>query len=47
VIGKSGEYQAQYGWSGIAGAIDLVVSEEQGKIYLLTGEKIFAIDLQN
>lgn len=46
VIDKSGEYQAQYGWSGIAGAKDLVVSEEEGKILLLTGEKVFALDLK-
>ncbi len=46
VIGKNGEYQAQYRWPGIAGAKDLVVSEELKKILLLTGEKVFSLDLQ-
>ena len=45
VIDKSGEYQAQYRWPGIAGVKDLVVSEELGKIFLLTTEKIFTIEL--
>ncbi|MEA3355316.1 MAG: hypothetical protein U9Q63_02430, partial [Patescibacteria group bacterium] len=46
VIAKSGEYQAQYNWPGIAGIADLVVSEELGKIFLFTSEKIFAIELK-
>ena len=46
VIDKSGEYQAQYRWPGIAGVKDLVVSEDLGKIYLLTGEKVFVIELK-
>ena len=46
VIGKNGEYQSQYRWPGIAGAKDLVVSEELKKILLLTGEKVFSLDLQ-
>ena len=46
VIDKSGEYQAQYRWPGIAGVKDLVVSEDLGKIYLLTGEKVFVIELR-
>ncbi len=46
VISKTGEYRAQYIWPGMAGAVDLVVSEELGKIYLLTGEKVFVVELR-
>lgn len=46
VIAKSGEYQAQYVWGGIAGVDDLVVSEELGKILLLAREKIYEITLK-
>ena len=45
VIGKSGEYRGAYIWSGIAGARDMVVSEELGKILLLTGDRVYGIDL--
>ena len=44
VISKSGEYQSQYVWPGIAGVSDLVVSEELSKIFLLTTEKVFTIE---
>ena len=47
VIDKSGEYQAQYRWPGIAGVKDLVVSEDLGKIFMLTKEKIFVITLHS
>jgi hypothetical protein len=48
VISKdTGEYQAQYIWPGIAGAIDIFASEEEGKILLLTGERIYQIDLKS
>lgn len=46
VIGKNGEYQSQYVWGGVAGLKDLAVSEAEGKIFVLTGEKVFAIDLK-
>lgn len=46
VLDKSGEYVAQYQWSGIAGSKDFVVSETLGKIFFLTGEKVFTIDLK-
>jgi len=46
VIDKEGEYKAQYVWQGIAGVHDLVVSEELGKIFLVTGEKVFVIELK-
>ena len=47
VVNKSGEYQSQYNWPGIAGVKDLVVNEKLGKIFLLTGEKVFTIELRN
>ena len=46
VLDKSGEYAAQYQWSGIAGVKDFVVSETLRKIFFLTGEKVFTIDLK-
>ena len=47
VINKeTGEYQAQYSWPGLAGAYDLFASEEEKKILLLTGERIYEIPLK-
>ncbi len=46
VIAKNGEYKAQYVWPGIAGVKDLIVNETQKKIFLLTGEKIFTVELK-
>lgn len=46
VLQKSGEYRAQYYWSGIAGVKDFAVSEELGKMFFLTGEKVFAVELK-
>lgn len=46
VVSKTGEYQAQYEWPGMAGVKDLIVSEKLKKIFLLTGEKVFTIDIQ-
>lgn len=45
VFDKSGEYRAQYLWEGIDKAEDLVVSEAEGKIFLLNDELIYAIDI--
>lgn len=47
VVNKAtGEYQAQYIWPGIAGVKDLYASETEGKIFLLTGERIYEIELK-
>jgi hypothetical protein len=46
VIDKSGEYKSEYLWSEISQANDLLVLEEQGKIFLLIGSKIFTIDIK-
>ncbi|MCX6817076.1 MAG: hypothetical protein NTZ93_04365 [Candidatus Beckwithbacteria bacterium] len=47
VLVKTGEYQAQYIWPGLAGAKDLIVNESLGKMFFLTGQKVFTIDLRN
>ncbi len=48
VVSKAtGEYQSQYIWPGIAGVKDLYASEAEAKILLLTGERIYEIDLKN
>ncbi|OGD62279.1 hypothetical protein A2160_00600 [Candidatus Beckwithbacteria bacterium RBG_13_42_9] len=46
VFSKTGEYQAQYVWPGIAGVLDMVASEKDGKIFLLTGSKIYSLDIK-
>lgn len=46
VVAKNGEYQAQYVWPGIAGVTDLVASEELKRVFLLTREKVFVIELR-
>jgi hypothetical protein len=46
VLGKSGEYDSAYIWPGIAGVDDLVVSEAEKKILLLSGSKIYEIGLR-
>ena len=47
VIDKTGKYKAQYVDLGISQAINLVASETDKKIILLTGDKLYSIDLQN
>ena len=47
VIGKAGEYQAQYIWPGIAGATDLLASEKLGKIFILTENKVYSFEIRN
>lgn len=46
VLAKSGEYQFQYLWEGARQAQDMVVSEEEGKIFILAGEKVYEIGLE-
>lgn len=46
VLDKSGEYDAQYIWSGISGVSDMVVSESEKKILLLSGNKIYEIEIK-
>lgn len=46
VLEKSGEYHSQYIWEGIKDIDGLVVSEKEGKIFLLQGSKIYEIKLK-
>ena len=47
VISKDfGDYQAAYTWAGMAGAIDFIASEEEGKMLFLTGTRIYEIGLK-
>ncbi|MFC1727096.1 hypothetical protein ACFL0Y_01105 [Patescibacteria group bacterium] len=47
VLAKSGEYQASYRNEKLAQAERIVCSEEVGKIWFLSGSKIFEIDIRN
>lgn len=47
VIDKSGKYTAQYIGNGISAATNIVVSESAKKIILLTGDKLFSIELKH
>jgi len=47
VIDKSGEYKAQYVGDFVAEALDLAVSEDAKKIILLTGTKLYSIDIKH
>lgn len=47
VIGKDGAHQAQYEAPEIAQAQDLVASEEEKKIFLLVGSKIYYIEIKH
>ncbi len=46
VINKDGQYQRSYFWPGLAGAYDLAVLEEQGKIFILTGERVYEMKME-
>lgn len=46
VVSKTGEYQKEYLWSGLNQANDLVVTPDEGQIFLLSGGKIFTINLK-
>lgn len=46
VLEKSGEYHSQYMWEGIKDIDGLIVSEKEGKIFLLQGSKIYEIKLK-
>ena len=43
---KLGEYVSQYVWEGLGAASDFVVDEGNRKIYVLSGGKVFSIDLK-
>ncbi|MFZ5365852.1 MAG: hypothetical protein ACOZBZ_00985 [Patescibacteria group bacterium] len=46
VLTKGGEYQAQYIWEGIKKVSDMVVSESEGRIFLLADNKLYAIEIK-
>lgn len=46
VLGKDGAYQSSYEWSGLKNAASFVVSEDEKKIFVLSGSKIYAIDIK-
>lgn len=43
---EDGQYKTSYLWSGIAGAHDLAALEEENKIFLLTGPRIYEIEMK-
>ena len=47
VIDRNGKYKAQYINDQISGVSRLIVSEEQKKIILLTGEKLLSIEIKH
>lgn len=47
VTDKKGSYKAQYTGEGIGQAKGLVVSEKEGKILLLTGDKLLVIEIKS
>ena len=46
VLDKDGLYQAQYQWEGLIDITDMVVSESEKKILLLSGENIYQIEIK-
>jgi len=42
-IDKEGNFRASWFWQGLEGATDLVVLEDEGKIFVLAGTKIYEI----
>ena len=45
VFSKNGEYQAEYRWAQLSQAQDLVVVEEEKKIFLLLGSNIYLMEM--
>ena len=46
VLDKEGSYQASYLWTGMDQVEDMVVSEEAKKIFLLSGSKIYEVEIK-
>lgn len=47
VFDKEGNYQSQYQWQGVKDVSDMVASEKVGKILLLSGSKIYSIEIRS
>lgn len=46
VFAKTGEYDSQYYWEGMKAVSGLLVSEKEGKIFLLAGSKIYTLEIK-
>lgn len=46
VFDKEGSYQSQYQWDELKNTDDFVACEEEKKIYVLSGSKIYAVELK-
>ncbi len=46
VFDKDGSYYAQYQWDALGSATDILASEEEKKIYVNSGSKLYAIDIK-
>lgn len=46
VFDKEGVYQSQYQWDELQNASDLVASEDEKRIFVLNGSKIYALDMK-
>ena len=46
IFSKDGDYQSQYQWSELKNADDIIASEEEKKIFVLIGSKIYAIEIK-
>jgi hypothetical protein len=47
VFSKSGDYVAQYAWDGLKDVTDIVVSESNANLVLLTGHRLLSISLKH
>jgi hypothetical protein len=47
VFDKDGLYLSQYQWEGLQDATDIVVSEDEDKLFVLVQSKIYAFDLKD
>ena len=47
VVGKDGEYKAQYNSEGLGDAVRLVVIEKEKKAFVITSDKIYFFDLKH
>lgn len=46
VFDKDGNYESQYQWDELKNADDILVSEEEEKIFVLSKDKIYSLDLK-
>ena len=46
VLKKTGEYDREFSWEGIKDATSLAVFEKDNRVFLLTGAKVFQVDIK-